>query len=361
MKKLVILCLLGCFFTPGSAGTEFPQVCYGPDYGCFNHLPPFANLLMKLPQSPEEIDTTFRLYTRDNNITNEADELDDSSELKLNKSHFNIERPRTIIVCHGWTETGNGYDNWMIDLKDALLKKGDFNVILVDWSRGANQDYGQSAGNTRLVGAIVAHFINFLIYHCGNSGQSAADKFYFIGFSFGAQIGGFAGRRLQEKYKMKLGRITGLDPAGPYFTVTKNEAHLDKTDAKYVDIIHTNAGYIGTSDVVGDTDFFPNGGSVQTGCPPDPKDGPVYIVGCNHLMATQFFIKTVTEECTNPWKGHPCSSYSLYIAESVLPFGQCKGCGDGGCPLMGYRAEDTKLEGEFFLNTGTWDTLCPEA
>ena len=77
-------------------------------------------------------------------------------------------------------------------------------------------------------------------------------------------------------------------------------------------------------------------------------------------MATQFFIKTVTEECTNPWKGHPCSSYSLYMAESVLPFGQCKGCGDGGCPLMGYRAEDTKLEGEFFLNTGTSDTSCRE-
>ena len=106
-------------------------------------------------------------------------------------------------------ETGDGYDNWMIDLKKALLDKGDFNVILVDWSEGANQDYGQSAGNTRLNGAIIANFINFIIYHSGNSGQSAADKFYFIGFSFGAQSGGFAGRRLQEKYGMKLGRITG--------------------------------------------------------------------------------------------------------------------------------------------------------
>ncbi|KAK2563113.1 hypothetical protein P5673_013452, partial [Acropora cervicornis] len=92
MKKLVILCLLGCFFTPGSAGTEFPQVCYGPDYGCFNHLPPFANLLMKLPQSPEEIDTTFRLYTRDNNITNEADELDDSTQ-QSDQEHTNQNLP----------------------------------------------------------------------------------------------------------------------------------------------------------------------------------------------------------------------------------------------------------------------------
>lgn len=354
MKKLVILCLLGCFFILESAGTEFPQVCYGPDYGCFNHLPPFANLLMKLPQSPEEIVTTFRLYTRDNNITNEADELDDSSELKLNKSHFNIERPRTIIVCHGWTETGNGYDNWMIDLKDALLDKGDFNVILVDWSRGANQEYGQSAGNTRLVGAIVAHFINFLIYHSGNSGQSAADKFYFIGFSFGAQTGGFAGRRLQEKYGMKLGRITGLDPAGLYFTATKNEAHLDKTDAKYVDIIHTNAGYVGTADVVGHTDFFPNGGSVQTGCAPDPKDSPVFIVGCNHLRATQYFIRTVKEDCPHSWKAYPCRSYTLYL----LPL-FCNRCGKSGCPLMGYRAEETKLNGKFYLNIDKWNTLCP--
>ncbi|XP_015749242.1 PREDICTED: pancreatic triacylglycerol lipase-like [Acropora digitifera] len=242
----------------------------------------------------------------------------------------------------------------MIDLKDALLDKGDFNVILVDWSRGANQEYGQSAGNTRLVGATVAHFINFLIYHSGNSGQSAADKFYFIGFSFGAQSGGFAGRRLQEKYGMKLGRITGLDPAGLYFTATKNEAHLDKTDAKYVDIIHTNAGYVGTADVVGHTDFFPNGGSVQTGCAPDPKDSPVFIVGCNHLRATQYFIRTVKEDCPHSWKAYPCRSYTLYL----LPL-FCNRCGKSGCPLMGYRAEETKLNGKFYLNIDKWNTLCP--
>ena len=86
-------------------GIGIPQVCYGPDYGCFDQFGPFLNPLMKLPQSPEEIDTTFRLYTRDNRIANEADELDDSSVSKLEESHFNITRPRTIIVCHGWTGT----------------------------------------------------------------------------------------------------------------------------------------------------------------------------------------------------------------------------------------------------------------
>ena len=68
----------------------------------------------------------------------------------------------------------------------------------------------------------------------------------------------------------------GLDPAGPYFTATDNEVHLDKSDAQYVDIVHTNAGAIGTADVVGHTDFFPNGGSTQTGCAPDLKDSTLF-------------------------------------------------------------------------------------
>ena len=84
-------------------GIGIGQVCYGPDYGCFNHFRPFANLAMKLPQSPEEIGTSFRLYTRNNSIAEEADELDDSDEEKLKESHFDIRRPRTVIVCHGWT------------------------------------------------------------------------------------------------------------------------------------------------------------------------------------------------------------------------------------------------------------------
>ena len=80
----------------------------------------------------------------------------------------------------------------------------------------------------------------------------------------------------------------------------------------------------------------------------------VFTVSCNHLRATEYYVKTVTEDCPNPWTGHPCGSYLSYS------FGFCNGCGDGGCPLMGYRAEETKLEGEFFLNTDTSDTLCRE-
>ena len=80
----------------------------------------------------------------------------------------------------------------------------------------------------------------------------------------------------------------------------------------------------------------------------------VFTIGCNHLRATEFYIKTVTEDCPNPWTGHRCGSYLSYT------LGFCNDCDDGGCALMGFRAEETKSEGEFFLDTDTYDTLCRE-
>ena len=40
-----------------------------------------------------------------------------------------------------------------------------------------------------------------------------------------------------EKVKISL---TGLDPAGPLFDGKSPEVRLDKTDADYVDVIHSN-------------------------------------------------------------------------------------------------------------------------
>ena len=41
---------------------------------------------------------------------------------------------------------------------------------------------------------------------------------------------------------------------------------LDKSDAKYVDVIHTDAGGLGTDLVIGHADYFPNGGRDQPNC-----------------------------------------------------------------------------------------------
>lgn len=59
-----------------------------------------------------------------------------------------------------------------------------------------------------------------------------------------------------------------MDPSNP-------EAHDDfilpeikKTDARFIDVIHSSAGQVGTSKHSGHADFWPNGGTpIQPGCP----------------------------------------------------------------------------------------------
>ena len=60
--------------------------------------------------------------------------------------------------------------------------------------------------------------------------------------------------------------VPGLDPAGPLFWDSP-KIRLDKSDAGFVDVIHTCAGYMGYKDPIGHADFYPNGGTwVQPGC-----------------------------------------------------------------------------------------------
>ena len=69
-----------------------------------------------------------------------------------------------------------------------------------------------------------------------------------------------------------LSRISGLDPAGPSFQGKRLPVRLDSTDAKFVDVIHSNTEIalglgLGTTDDSGHIDFFVNGGQSQPGCP----------------------------------------------------------------------------------------------
>jgi pancreatic triacylglycerol lipase len=89
----------------------------------------------------------------------------------------------------------------------------------------------QATANTRLVGLEIAHLVKRL----QEDFELRLEDVHLIGHSLGAHTAGYAGERLPG-----LGRITGLDPAEPYFQGMGSAIRLDKTDAQLVDVIHTD-------------------------------------------------------------------------------------------------------------------------
>ena len=68
-------------------------------------------------------------------------------------------------------------------------------------------------------------------------------------------------------FQGKIGRITGLDPSGPLFHSVPPSDRLDRSAAKFVDIIHTAGKWVGNSEKNGHVDFYPNLGlAPQPGC-----------------------------------------------------------------------------------------------
>jgi len=91
---------------------------------------------------------------------------------------------------------------------------------------------------------------------------------FFLGHSLGAHTCATASNTIDNQ----MARISGLDPAGPYFEGKVSSVCLDQKDAKFVDVIHTNTDIalgvgFGSSDPSGHVDFYVNGGQYQPGCP----------------------------------------------------------------------------------------------
>lgn len=64
---------------------------------------------------------------------------------------------------------------------------------------------------------------------------------YLVGHSLGAHISGYTAKMIRKiQMPWIVSRITGLDPARPCFENTDRFLQLDKSDALFVDVIHTN-------------------------------------------------------------------------------------------------------------------------
>ncbi|XP_022131169.2 pancreatic triacylglycerol lipase [Pieris rapae] len=227
----------------------------------------------------------YLLYTRRNSRNSQRLRMNDANSIR--NSNFNAQHP-TVVSVHGWLSNQNTQNNPTI--RNAFLGKGDYNVIILDWSRLARRDYATAAAGVPDVGRGLGQFLNFLHQTTG----APFDRMHLVGFSLGAHVVGNAGRELRGR----VARITGLDPAGPLWNLNRNR--LSPSDGVYVEAIHTDSGYtvggLGIGTAVADADFFPNGGIRQPGCLTNI---------CNHNRAWQLFASTVTR---NHLEGRLCSS-----------------------------------------------------
>ncbi|XP_077498357.1 pancreatic triacylglycerol lipase-like [Amblyomma americanum] len=332
-------------FAERANGDGITKRCYG-ELGCFGIDGVFHHPLYRpinfFPEERHVVNTEFLLFTRQNPVQEDF-LLWNSSREQIGRSHFNASRP-TKIITHGWLDTVF-FGAWLKNMKSAFLLVGDYNVIIVDWRGGNGLPYTQATANTRLVGAEIAVFIRKLQTVFG----ARPETFHILGHSLGSHVAGYAGERTPN-----LGRITGLDPAEPYFQKMPKEVRLDPTDANFVDAVHSDGASfvtdilkgegLGMYDPVGHVDFYPNGGIKMPGCDLGSRVfkfvteglvGGARAIGiCHHQRAIDYVLETITDvHCSS--LAFACPSYELFER------GRCADCGRDGslCARMGMHAD----------------------
>ncbi|XP_076847789.1 lipoprotein lipase isoform X2 [Brachyhypopomus gauderio] len=261
-------------------------------------------------------------------------------EETLGNCRFNS-TAKTFLVIHGWTVSGL-FENWVAKLVAALYnREKDANVIVVDWLNTAQNHYVLAAQKTRKVGQEVGHFIDWI----EEMTNIPLEKLHLIGYSLGAHVAGFAGSYATNK----VGRITGLDPAGPDFEGVHAHQRLSPDDARFVDVLHTfSRGSLGLSigiqQPVGHVDIYPNGGSFQPGCNLRGALENIANLGllamndavrCEHERSVHLFIDSLLNE-VEPSKAYRCRNSEMFDR------GVCLRCRKEHCTTVGYDAKKVR-------------------
>uniref|UniRef100_A0A2M4CFV2 Putative pancreatic triacylglycerol lipase n=1 Tax=Anopheles darlingi TaxID=43151 RepID=A0A2M4CFV2_ANODA len=318
-------------------GGGIDEKCYGM-FGCFGIDKEWTSARRPIalhPQTVSEIDARFAVFNADNRTyPNFLDNTFLDAEVDEIRGAGVITRwinPNGTIyfITHGFLESGK--TKWIERMLNLLLNRDpNATVIVIDWGRGSNPPYNQACANIRLVGAITAHIIDKIKKVLG---LPNLDRVHLIGHSLGSHLSGYAGHALIEVFQEKLGRITGLDPAELAFTEQDARVRLDPSDAKFVDIVHSDSTPfvphigLGLFEPIGHVDFYPNGGSDQPGCRHDFwKHADTRFVtnmfqffSCSHSRAYEYFIESL-EPGRRPTVGVSCSSYDRYL------LGHCYDC-----------------------------------
>ncbi|XP_063836384.1 lipase member I-like [Ostrinia nubilalis] len=270
----------------------------------------------RIPYIPSR-DNQFHLFTRNNQYLSQPLIIDNAN--LLSSSNYNAGR-RTVILVHGYQGSATAAFNAV--LVPAFLAADDVNVIIVDWSKGANSHVALSTFYSVLSGNFVARFTRWLTQQ---SGANLAD-FHIVGLGLGGLNAGFISRRLNSE----VGYVTALDPSGVQ-RFTGLLPPLNPTVAQYTEVIHTDVQGQGYRNPLGDVDFYPNGGGYMPGCGGDSE--------CNRNRAVYYFAESIQ---TGGFTGIECASHHEALSSS---------CNGAGRLNLGGLAPKTGSKGVYWVGT----------
>ncbi|XP_039536764.1 endothelial lipase isoform X2 [Pimephales promelas] len=242
---------------------------------------------------------------------------------------------KTILIIHGWTMSGM-FESWMHKLVAAVQRReSEANVVVVDWLGLATQLYPDAVNHTHRVGQSVATLLDWL----QKEEKLQLEDVHVIGYSLGAHVAGYAGTFVNGS----IGRITGLDPAGPMFEGTESHKRLSPDDADFVDVLHTyTRGALGVSigiqEPIGHIDIYPNGGDVQPGCSlgdvlsTAAAGNFVEVMKCEHERAVHLFVDSLMN------KDHVSYAFQCTGPERFKK-GICLSCRKNRCNSIGYNSK----------------------
>ncbi|XP_026477668.1 phospholipase A1-like [Ctenocephalides felis] len=248
---------------------------------------PYWNCVLKKNYVCPDPSIRFYLYTPESTYRTRLDMRDHGS---LHRAGFRRDR-KNVIVVHGFNGTESKTP--MTFLRDAYLSRG-YQVVTVDWEPLTRFPcYLSALSNTKLVGQCAAQMYSYLMVGGGRAKATTC-----VGHSLGAHICGMISNHLTRKQH----KIIGLDPAKPLVDrFGSRKFRLTREDAHIVQVIHTNAGFLGEEAQVGHLDFCVNGGRIQPYC----KGHPIRRSRCSHFLSACYLAQAVRSR--TPLRGVPCN------------------------------------------------------
>jgi len=328
----------------------------------FKYEEPFLH--MSLPVCGNVIQPQMFLYHGNSSCELDPAYLPNNQTTNCTQNMLTDKVDEIVVITHGFLKSISS--SWMHDMGVALMNKSDTTaILLVGWGHGSGGSpipdpfyYYQAAANTRYMGVAVAKMLINIVddVNLATNSIDHAFSFHCIGHSLGAHICGFLGKNLQNLTHFSLRRISGLDPAGPLFASDvpfpfnfiniSEDARLNKADAHFVDVIHTDGRARFTFEVVpqygtmlelGHVDFYPGSdgefGWNQPGC------WQVGDIGsCSHSRSHDYYLSSLTV---------PCPALQSCSNTTVIP-SDCSNITYINKPNMGYWVDKESFPGDAF-------------